>query len=101
MVTATVDELKNNFDKYLIEIANGNDLTITKDGKEFATIKPSMYVLRDCLIKKYEDSKFDEAKKDYSRIGISKGQLQLSDNFDEVFDALDKEIAEDFGEYAR
>ena len=97
MVTATVDELKSNFDKYLIEIANGNDLTITKDGKEFATIKPSMYVLRDCLMKRLENGEYGKNIKDRRKLGIGKGKIKLSDKFDETFDSLDKNIEQMFG----
>lgn len=99
MITVTFDELRNNFDKYVDANMNGEKIVIAENGKEFGMFEPSMYTLRDRLNDIYSD-KLDESKKDYNRIGAAAGAIKLSSNFDEVFDALDAEIAEDFGVYA-
>lgn len=40
MPTATVRDLRNDFARVSHWIANGQDVTITKDGKPFATLSP-------------------------------------------------------------
>lgn len=41
MPTATVRDLRNNFARVSHWIANGEEVTITKDGEAFATLSPA------------------------------------------------------------
>lgn len=40
MPTATVRDLRNDFARVSLWIANGEEVTVTKDGKPFATLSP-------------------------------------------------------------
>ena len=40
MLTATVRDLRNNFARVSLWIANGEEVTVTKDGKPFAILAP-------------------------------------------------------------
>ena len=65
--TVTATEMKNNFGKYLNMVINGNEVIITKNGKEigrFIPKKESISFLTDSLIGIVEgDYDLDELKR--------------------------------------
>lgn len=64
--------------KYILETEKENFIYISRNGVEIAQIP---------LI---------PSKTPCNRIGIAKGKINTSDDFDEVFDCLDKEIEKNF-----
>ena len=75
--TATATEMKNNFGKYLEMVIRGNEVIITKNGKEIGRFIPkskSIYYLTDSLtgiIKGDYDLKEEKAEALDSRYALS------------------------------
>lgn len=86
VIAVTFDELKGDIDRYLDESLGGDDIVIMEDGVEIGVFRPSMYALRDRLIKKFDEG---YSVQNHARIGVAKGKFELPANFDEMFDELD------------
>ena len=94
MVTATVNEVQNNFEKYLNEIMSGNEVNIIDGNKKIAKIMPSMEILKDYYHKKYSQEHYEESTPKVKRIGVAEGKIKIPDDFDK----WDSEIEEMFGD---
>ncbi len=75
-----IHEAKTHLSRLVEEAANGNGFIIAKSGRPIARVVP------------LEKPKDNVSK----RIGFLKGTFKLPENFDEVFKAMDAEIAKSF-----
>lgn len=81
MRTANIFDAKTNLSKYIRELEDKNEdvIFIARNGR----------IVAQLTLATRKDAK--------QRIGVLKGKTKFPDNFDEVFDSLDNEIADEFG----
>ena len=77
MLTATATEIQNNFGKFLLSVQNGNEVVITKNGKEIARM-----ISREKSVSFLTDSLTGVLKNDYDSKKISAERMAKYESID-------------------
>lgn len=77
MITVEVKELKNNFEKYLQYVQNGQDIIILRNKKEVAKLIP-----HEKCESSITDSLIGILKSDYDKESIKKERMKKYETFD-------------------
>ena len=98
MMTTTVEELKCNFDKYLEEIMKGNEVKVMEGDKFIFKLQPSIKIIREYLEKSLNNADKQDHIRDKRRLGIGKGEFEITDEVNRLFSSDNKDIEEMFGD---
>lgn len=77
MITVEVKELKNNFEKYLQYVQNGQDIIILRNKKEVAKLIP-----HEKCVSFLTDSLIGTLKSDYDKESIKKERMKKYETID-------------------